>query len=227
MTRGHGATIGVLALQGYFEAHASTLARIGVPHREVRLPEDLEGLSGLVIPGGESSALIRLMREYGLDAAISRFAEGGGAILGTCAGAILLARTVTHPSQWSLGLMDIEVQRNAYGRQIDSFETVLTEAAPEVLRDPESGRDGGPLPAVFIRAPRILRCGAGTGILAAHEGEPVLVRQHRFLAATFHPELTADSRIHRYFVETLAAGSAVRIGPRPGAELRRGAAPPL
>ena len=298
--------IGVLALQGDFEAHGKALVRLGFEAREVRLPSELEGLRGLIVPGGESTTLLRLMREYGFDEAIPRFAASGGALFGTCAGAILFARGVSSPAQWSLGLLDIDIERNGFGRQIDSFETRLTDVAPEILETPAFSRaDGEPLQedaliraagascgpdalaqapqslssrpmaavgprpqsrveefeapplqaarvgrggrrphraretppllprkrrceagwaaradegssapatepgdpaslrAVFIRAPRIRRVGPQAAVLASFEGEPVLVRQGRLLAATFHPELTPDPRVHSYFLRLL------------------------
>src|SRR5688500_3502959 len=172
--------IGVLALQGNFREHAAMLGRLGADVVEVRLPEHLKGLDGLVIPGGESTAITRLMRLYGLEEAIRRFA---GAILGTCAGMILLDRA-------HLGLVDLEVERNAYGRQLASFEAEL-----------ELAGDEEPLHGVFIRAPRVADAGAGVEVLAEHDGVPVLLREGRFLVASFHPELTADTRVHERFLE--------------------------
>ena len=172
--------IGVLALQGNFREHAAMLRALGVEVVEVRLPEQLEALDGLVIPGGESTAILRLMRLYGLDEAIRRYA---GPMFGTCAGMILLDRS-------HLGLVDLEVERNAYGRQLASFEAEL-----------ELGGDEEPLHGVFIRAPRVAETGPGVEVLAEHDGVPVLVREGRFLAASFHPELTADTRVHERFLE--------------------------
>lgn len=208
--------IGVLALQGDFDAHIDALRRCGVQAAAVRLPSQLIGLRGLVIPGGESTTLLRLMREYGFDVAVAAFVGAGGGVFGTCAGAILLARGVFSPSQWSLDLLDIDIERNAYGRQIDSFETRLTEVDREILvqsaddsalRDRhDDGADGSALQksaslgAVFIRAPRIRRVGPMVRVLASHSGEPVLVLQGRVLVATFHPELVAEDRVHRYFL---------------------------
>jgi len=172
-------TIGVLAVQGNFREHAAMLRRLGAEVVEVRLPEELDGLDGLVIPGGESTAIGRLIRLYGLEEAIRRFR---GALFGTCAGMILLDRN-------HLGLVDLEVDRNAYGRQVASFETDL-----------ELG-DGEPLRGVFIRAPRVREAGPDVEVLAEHAGEPVLLRQGRFLIASFHPELTDDTRVHERFLE--------------------------
>src|SRR3954469_14666225 len=169
--------IGVLALQGNFREHAAMLRRLGAEVVEVRLPEELDGLDGLVIPGGESTAITRLMRIYGLEEAIRRFR---GAIFGTCAGMILLDRN-------HLGLVDLEVDRNAYGRQVASFEADLE-------------LDGQPLRGVFIRAPRVREVGE-MEVLAALDGEPVLLRQGRFLVASFHPELTEDTRVHELFLD--------------------------
>jgi pyridoxal 5'-phosphate synthase pdxT subunit len=171
--------IGVLAVQGNFREHAAMLRRLGAEVVEVRLPEELDGLDGLVIPGGESTAIGRLIRLYGLEEAIRQFR---GAIFGTCAGMILLDRN-------HLGLVDLEVDRNAYGRQVASFETDL-----------ELG-DGEPLRGVFIRAPRVREAGPEVEVLAEHAGEPVLLRQGRFLVGSFHPELTDDTRVHERFLE--------------------------
>ena len=185
--------VGVLALQGDFEAHAAVLRGLGASVREVRRPESLEGLGGLVLPGGESTALLRLMDGDPWPEAIAGLNRRGGALFGTCAGAILLARTVV-PAQASLGLLDAEVERNAYGRQIDSFEAALeTEAAY------------GPLRGTFIRAPRLRALGPRVEVAATLNGEPVLVRQDRVLAATFHPELQGGNAVHRAFLR-LAAG---------------------
>lgn len=181
-----GPGIGVLALQGDYAAHARALRAAGAGDApEVRLPADLLGLAGLVLPGGESTTLLRLLASSGLDRAVPAFHARGGALLGTCAGAILLAREVTGPAQPSLGLLDATVERNHYGRQVDSFEAAVPLG------------EGPPLPAVFIRAPAFTRVGTGVEVLAVHGGLPVLVREGRVLAATFHPELTGDLRVHR------------------------------
>jgi pyridoxal 5'-phosphate synthase pdxT subunit len=180
--------IGVLALQGNFREHAAMLRGLGADVVEVRKPEQLDGLDGLVIPGGESTAITRLMRLYGIDEALRRFE---GAVFGTCAGMILLDRE-------HLGLVDLVVDRNAYGRQVASFEADLQ-------------LDGdGPLRGVFIRAPRVRDLGAEVEVLAEHEGEPVLLRQGRFLVASFHPELTGDTRVHERFLELAGEESGVR-----------------
>lgn len=183
---------GVLALQGDYDAHAAALRRAGAEPREVRLARDLDGLDGLVIPGGESTAMLRLMEDYGLMEPLRRFGAEKP-IFGTCAGAILLAREVLNPPQPSLALVDMTIERNAYGRQLES----------RVVRLNEHGLGGEPLEAVFIRAPIIRRVGTGGRILATYLGDPVLVDFGRHLAATFHPELTADLRIHRLFVARL------------------------
>lgn len=194
--------IGILALQGDFALHAEALARLGAPARLVRTAKDLDGLDGLILPGGESTAMLKLMEGSDLEAALARFHAGGGALFGTCAGLILLARTVTGPAQRSLGLLDTTVVRNGYGRQVDSFETDLAWTEDHV-----------PVRGVFIRAPRIDRVGTGVRVLATFHGEPVLVREGHVLAATFHPELTGDTRLHRYFLEDVAG--AVRAASRP------------
>ena len=172
--------IGVLALQGNFREHAAMLRGLGADVVEVRLPAHLEGVDGLVIPGGESTAMTKLMRLYGLDEAIRGFR---GALFGTCAGMIVLDRE-------HLGLADLVVDRNAYGRQVASFEADL-----------ELAGDEAPLRGVFIRAPRVRDVGPEVEVLASHAGEPVLLRQGRLLVAAFHPELTGDTRVHERFLE--------------------------
>jgi 5'-phosphate synthase pdxT subunit len=172
--------IGVLAVQGNVREHVAMLRGVGADAVEVRKPEQLDGLDGLVIPGGESTTFMRLMRLYGLEEAVREFARP---IFGTCAGMIVLDRS-------HLGLVDIDVDRNAYGRQVASFEADLALAG-----DPE------PLRGVFIRAPRLRDAGPGVEVLAELDGEPVLVREGRFLVASFHPELTDDTRIHRLFLD--------------------------
>jgi 5'-phosphate synthase pdxT subunit len=182
---------GVLALQGDFAAHIGALQALDVPAREVRRVRDLAGLSGLVLPGGESTALLNLMGDEPWLAALREFHGQGGKLFGTCAGAILLAREVVGPRQPSLGLLDATIERNGYGRQADSFETALeVPALGERVR------------GVFIRAPRFRALAASVEILASVEGEPVLVRAPGLLAATFHPEIAGDSRLHRLFVES-------------------------
>lgn len=183
--------LGVLALQGAFAAHQEILRDIGVESRQVREPKDLVGLHALVMPGGESTTMSKLLATSGLFEPVSEAIENGMAVFGTCAGMILLASAIEdgRPDQRSFGVLDITVQRNAYGRQVDSFETDLRVA----------GLDE-PFHAVFIRAPRVTRVGS-VEVLARHDDEPVLVRQGRAWAASFHPELQADDRIHRLFVE--------------------------
>jgi 5'-phosphate synthase pdxT subunit len=172
--------IGVLAVQGNFREHAAMLRRLGAEPVEVRKPEQLDGLDGLIIPGGESTAITRLMRLYGIETAIREFR---GPVFGTCAGLILLDRE-------HLGLVDVEVSRNAYGRQVASFEADL-----------ELAGEDEPLRGVFIRAPRVTDAGPDVEVLAEHGGEPVLMRDGRFLVASFHPELTDDTRVHERFLQ--------------------------
>jgi 5'-phosphate synthase pdxT subunit len=183
--------IGVLALQGDFEAHQRAFERAGAVAVQVRSGEELERVAGLVIPGGESTTMLKLLHIENLLAPLRRFGESKP-IFGTCAGAILLARRVTHPEQESLSLMDIDVERNGYGRQLDSHVATLDEL------------DGGPLEAVFIRAPIIRRTGPGVSVLSRYKGDAVLVEEGLHLAATFHPELTGDSRVHSLFVRKVA-----------------------
>jgi 5'-phosphate synthase pdxT subunit len=182
--------IGVLALQGDFAAHETALARAGARPIEVRSADALETVEALVIPGGESTTMLKLITEENLTEPLIAFARSGKPVLGTCAGAILLAKEVTNPGQRSLGLIDITLVRNAYGRQIDSF-----------VGEAETTLSGGPLEAVFIRAPRISRVGPEVEVLAELSGEPVLVRQGNIMVSTFHPELTGDQRVHRLLVE--------------------------
>ena len=181
--------IGVLAVQGNFREHAAMLRRLGADAVEVRKPEQLQGLDGLVIPGGESTTFMRLMRLYGLDEAVRKFT---GPVLGTCAGMIVLDRR-------HLGAVDIEVDRNAYGRQVASFEADLA------LAD-----DAEPLRGVFIRAPRVHEVGPEVEVLAELDGEPVLLREGRFIVASFHPELTDDTRVHERFLELVREERHVR-----------------
>jgi pyridoxal 5'-phosphate synthase pdxT subunit len=182
--------IGIVAIQGDYQAHAKVLERLGVGHRFVRRPDELVGLAGVILPGGESSTHLKVMTEEGLFDPLKQFAANGGAFFGTCAGAILLAREVHGPAQASLGLLDISILRNGYGRQL----------ASDVHRGPTKLRKE-PLEMVFIRAPIIESTGEGIEVLAEDAGHPVLVQQGRVLAATFHPELTADPLVHGYFLE--------------------------
>lgn len=183
--------IGVMAIQGDYEAHGRMLDRLGVDHTFVRRPDDLAHLTGVILPGGESTTHLKVMTEEGLFDALKGFARDGGAFFGTCAGAILLAREVHGPSQASLGLLDMSVLRNGYGRQLASD---VHFAASKLRQDL-------PLEMVFIRAPVIESVGAGVEILAEDAGHPVLVQQGRVLASTFHPELTDDTTVHRHFLE--------------------------
>ena len=189
--------VGVLALQGDFEAHSKALARAGAEPVEVRAAEQLEGLDGLVLPGGESTTMLKLLHSENMLEPVAEFGRRKP-IFGTCAGAILLASEVSHPAQESLKLMDIAVERNAYGRQLESRVAHLRPSPDFSSRTQE-----GELEAVFIRAPVIRRTGPGVNVLAEYQGDPVLVEQGRHLVATFHPELTADDRVHRLFVDKL------------------------
>jgi 5'-phosphate synthase pdxT subunit len=182
--------IGVLAVQGNFREHLRVLHRLGAEGVAVRKPEHLDGLDGLIVPGGESTAITRLIRLYGLEEAIRSFDRP---VFGTCAGMILLAR------DGALEQIDVEVERNAYGRQVASFETDL-ELEDEVV----------PLRGVFIRAPRVRDVGPGVEVLAQHDGEPVLLRDGRVLVASFHPELTEDTRVHERFLAMVREGARVR-----------------
>jgi 5'-phosphate synthase pdxT subunit len=185
-------TIGVLAIQGNYASHAQALAEAGATPTEVRKPSQLTSLAGLVMPGGESTTMLKFLEKHGFFAALQEFCASQP-VFGTCAGAILLAREVLNPAQRSLGVLDATVERNAYGRQIDS--AIITA---------QTALEGGPLEMVFIRAPRIVSVGPGVEVLAERDGLPTLVRQGRILAATFHPELSADRRVHRLFVASIA-----------------------
>ncbi len=185
--------IGVLALQGDFEAHKRALARAGAEPVEVRSPADLDAVDGLVIPGGESTTMMKLLEDEKILEPLREFGRGHP-IFGTCAGAILLASEVSNPPQASLGLMDIGIERNAYGRQLDSR---IARLKPQGLE--------GELEAVFIRAPVIRRLGKDAKVLASYAGDPVLVEQGRHLVATFHPELTDDPRVHQMFLQKISS----------------------
>jgi pyridoxal 5'-phosphate synthase pdxT subunit len=189
--------VGILALQGDFEAHAKAVERAGASAMLVRSTADLEGLDGLIIPGGESTTMLKLLREENLMEPLREFGRLRP-IFGTCAGAILLANEVSSPAQDSLGLMDIGVERNAYGRQIDSR---IASVTPEM--EFQSRTRPGDIEAVFIRAPIIRRVGGGAQVLVRYQGDPVLVEQGRHMVATFHPELSADPRVHQLFLEKL------------------------
>ena len=186
--------IGVLAFQGDFSRHLSVLSQLGCDTQAVRRPEELKGLQGLVIPGGESTTIGLLLERFGLMDEIRGAADGGLALMGTCAGAILLSREILGSSQPRLGILDTEIRRNAYGRQVDSFEADVT--VPKLGERPFRG--------VFIRAPKFVGCGPDVVVLARFDGAPVMVQQGRHLALTFHPELTDDYRIHRYFLSNLS-----------------------
>ena len=177
--------VGVLALQGGFEAHAKTLARLGIPAREVRIPEDLDGLDALIIPGGESTTIGMGVEREGLTEPLIEFSRAGKPVLGTCAGMILLDRD-------HLGVLDIAVRRNAFGRQLASFEAELTV-------------DGSPINAVFIRAPWVEEVGDAVEVLAEVDGHAVAVRQGNILAVAFHPELTDETRLHEWLVDRVQA----------------------
>ena len=184
-------TIGVLALQGAYAAHVKTLQALGATPKLVRTPEELTGIDGLIMPGGESTTMLKFLERHNFFDTLKTFVRTTPTF-GTCAGAILLAKEVAHPAQKSLAALDITVERNAYGRQIDS--TILT--APTKL-------EGGPLEMVFIRAPRITRTGPEVETLATRDDYPVLVRQGNLLAATFHPELSHDLRVHQLFLNLI------------------------
>jgi len=186
--------IGVLALQGDFALHRAALDRVGVPSLEVRRPAQLDQVAGLIMPGGESTTLLKLLDAWEFVPALEKFHAAGKPIFGTCAGLILLAREVRGPSQFSLGLVDVAVERNAYGRQKESFEA--TGAA-------DLGDGRAPLEMVFIRAPRIRRLGPGVTPLAWHQDECVMARQGSVLVAAFHPELTDETTVHGFFAGML------------------------
>jgi 5'-phosphate synthase pdxT subunit len=192
--------IGILAVQGDFAAHAARLRELGAEPVEVRAVADLAGCDALILPGGESSTQLQFLREEGLYEAIQKFASEGRGVFGTCAGAILLAREVLHPVQDSLGILDMTVTRNAYGRQLAS--DIFFGA---------SKLTAGPLEMVFIRAPIIEQVGEGVEILAEFAGKPALVRKGKVLAATFHPELTGDATVHEYFLKLVANGHAQNV----------------
>ena len=184
--------IGVLAIQGDFSEHIAVLGKLGVTAREVRLPDQFDSLDGLIIPGGESTTLSRLMSLYNLREPIAQMATEGRAVWGTCAGMIMLSKEITENDPVPLGVMDIGVQRNAFGRQVDSFEQALAISA--------IGEE--PYHAIFIRAPVIIRVGQGVEVLSALDDErPVAVQQGNMMATSFHPELTNDYRFHSYFLD--------------------------
>jgi 5'-phosphate synthase pdxT subunit len=190
--------VGVLAIQGDFAEHRKSLERLGVETAEIRLPRQLDDIDGLIIPGGESTTIAQLIDIYGFRDVLRERASGDMPIWGTCAGMIVMAERLLDPRPEPLGLMDIEVSRNAFGRQLDSFETDLMVESV----------DGAPFRGVFIRAPVVTDVGSGVDVLARlDDGKPVAVRQDRLLATAFHPELTPDSRVHELFVR-IVEGSA-------------------
>ncbi len=188
--------IGVLAIQGNYASHAQALAEAGAAPIEVRKPGELAGLDGLVLPGGESTTMLKFLEKHNFFEVLQEFCHSRP-VFGTCAGVILLAREVLNPAQRSLGVLNATIERNAYGRQIDS-----------VIITAETALAGGPLEMVFIRSPRISQTGPGLEVLARRDGFPALVRERNILAATFHPELSRDRRVHRLFVEAVAATRA-------------------
>lgn len=208
------AVIGVLALQGAFEPHEQHLAATGAVAQQVRTPDDLIGIQGLVLPGGESTTMSLLLASSGLDDALSERLTAGLPVLGTCAGMILLAASILdgRPDQHGFGIIDIDVRRNGYGRQLDSFEIDIDIEQPvDLLVDrpvdqlePAGSGAADPFHAIFIRAPRVERCGAEVEVLARVAGDPVLVRAGSAMAASFHPELGEDTRVHRMFTRLVA-----------------------
>ena len=193
--------IGILSLQGDFEAHADALRRVGAEPVEVRHAEELSAVEGLILPGGESTTVLKLLDREGLTGPLVDFAAERG-VLGTCAGAILMATEVSSPTQRSLGLIDMAIERNAYGRQLDS-SIRRVELREEFVQQTATG----PMEAGFIRAPKIRRVGEGVTVLAADGGDPILVEQGRWMAATFHPELSAERRVHGLFLDKVRSTS--------------------
>jgi len=197
--------IGVLALQGDFREHRKVVEKLGSSTCLVRRPGDIDGIDGLIIPGGESTTISKLLRKWNLFDLIRDEAENGLPLFGTCAGLILMAKEVVNGPP-TLGLMDITLERNAYGRQIESFETEL-----EFRSDGDGAEGNGSIKGVFIRAPQVTKVGSEVKQLATHEGLPVLLRQDNLLGATFHPELTDDPGIHEYFLREMVRKSS-RVG---------------
>jgi 5'-phosphate synthase pdxT subunit len=211
LTQSSKPRIGVLAIQGDYAAHAEAVLETGGEPSEVRKPDQLAGLDGLILPGGESTTMLKFLEKHHFFEALQDYCASRP-VFGTCAGTILLAREVRRPAQRSLGVLDAVVERNAYGRQIDS--SILTA---------ETALAGPPLEMVFIRAPRIVEVGPEVEILARREGFPALVLQGAVMAATFHPELSADRRVHRLFVQRVrAANSKLAIPNEPYARPRAG-----
>ncbi|PKB72065.1 MAG: glutamine amidotransferase subunit PdxT [SAR202 cluster bacterium Io17-Chloro-G6] len=201
--------VGVLAIQGDFAEHIAVLSKLGVKAREVRLPEQLASVDALIIPGGESTTLSRLMTIYNLREPLGQMAADGRAIWGTCAGMIMLAREITELDPTPLNIMDIGVQRNAFGRQVDSFEQSLVVDA--------LGAD--PFRAIFIRAPVIIRVGKGVQVLSELDAHrPVAVQQGKLMATSFHPELTNDYRFHSYFLELAGVNGNSTASPERGSQ---------
>jgi len=204
------AIVGVLALQGGFGLHGAACRRLGHEVREVRDPGDLDGLDALILPGGESTVMGLLIGRRGLDGPLHRALDAGLPVLATCAGTILLARRIEASDQYRLGVLDATVARNAYGSQVDSFETPVTVHGVPGLET---------VSAVFIRAPKIVAVGPGVEVLADHGGSPVLVRQGHLVAATFHPELSGDDGLHGWFLASLLVGGKESPYTDPGGEL--------
>ncbi len=194
MNQGTRPKIGILAIQGDYAAHAAALTESGADPVEIRKPGQIASLEGLILPGGESTTILKFLENQNFFGTLQEFCAVKP-VFGTCAGAILLAREVLHPPQRSLGLLDAVVERNAYGRQIDS-----------AILESDTTLPGGPLEMVFIRAPRIVQIGKEVDVLAEREGFPTLVRQGHVMAATFHPELSADRRVHKAFVDVVRPG---------------------
>ncbi len=207
--------IGVLALQGAFREHVEVLGSLDIPTVEVRQPEDLHGCDGLILPGGETTTQRKLAHSYGLWDPLAKLGRQGIPILATCAGLILLAKRIDGEPGSSLELLDVDVRRNAYGRQVFSFETLL--AVPGLA---DASGPPGPFRAIFIRAPRIVRVGRDVSVLASHEREPVAVEQGNIIGLSFHPELSRDNRFHIYFLEAVQRHKASQAGERPGSEMR-------
>ena len=209
--------VGILAVQGDFEAHAAMLARMGVEHTFVRTPDDLAGIDAIILPGGESTTQWKFLVEEGLDKKLREYANAEGAIFGTCAGAILLAHKVHRPDQASLDVADITVIRNGYGHQLASE-----------IRHESTRLSDAPLEMVFIRAPIVEHAGPGVEILASFAGNPVLLRQGRILISTFHPELTSDTTVHEYFLRMARRNNGRNNEPDNGIDAKpaKNAGPP-